>query len=161
MTKKRRKKNIVLSIVAVVFIATLALMGWNKIGPLGWVPWGDTNNSGGVGVAGYDPISYIESGKAEAGDASLSYTWNEVEWRFVSQEHLDAFKAKPEAHAPQLGGYCAAAVAFGMTADIEPDSWHVEDGKLYLFFNDAAKKSFENGISDGIISKAEQNWKQR
>ncbi len=159
--KKINKKKILFLTLTIVFISFLTYMGMNKVGPLGWQLWGGINSSGGIAIAGYHPVSYIKTGKAQVGDVSWSYTWNEVEWRFVSQEHLDAFRKDPEVHAPKFGGYCATAVASGMTADIDPGIWLVDDGKLYLFFSDNARKSFVNSISDGIISKAEQSWKQR
>jgi len=111
----------------------------------------------GIAIKGYDPIAYFTAGKPTKGDKAFSHEWNGAMWRFASAENLAAFKADPERHAPQFGGYCAWAVAQGYTAGIDPDAWKIVDGKLYLNYSLDVQKKWVKDIP-GHISAAEANW---
>lgn len=110
----------------------------------------------GVAVGGYDAVSYF-SGKPMEGTAEFSTKWKDAEWRFASAENRDLFAASPEKYAPQYGGYCAYAVSKGATAKGDPNAWTVNDGKLYLNFNESVRTTWRTDIL-GNISKANQNW---
>ncbi len=138
------KKRIVVGVLGVVLVAVLGF-GWvAKIAPLSWgmAIWGPINASSGVAIHGYDPVSFHADGVAELGSASTTWTWGDVEWRFVSTEHRALFQAAPEKYAPQFGGYCAYAASKGLTADTDPEFWHLEDGKLYLFPGDGPRQDW-------------------
>ena len=60
-------------------------------------------------------------------------------------------------YAPKYGGYCAWAVAQGDTVGIDPDSWKIVDGKLYLNYNQEIQAKWEEDIP-GNIEKADRNW---
>ena len=45
----------------------------------------------------------------------------------------------------------------GSTADIDPELWTIEDGKLYLNLNEKVNKLFHEDLS-GNIKKADKNW---
>ena len=64
----------------------------------------------------------------------------------------------PKKYAPQLGGYCALAVSKGFTAQIDPNSWHIEDGKLYLFNDDNVKSDWLAELDNGVVKQCEVNW---
>ena len=92
-----------------------------------------------VGVAAYDPVSYFPEGggKPEKGLIKLAYQHQGVTYRFVSQEHLGRFKANPERYLPRFGGWCAWAVGeLGKRVDVNPESFLIRDGHLYLFYRD-------------------------
>ncbi|GAL19227.1 hypothetical protein JCM19235_2650 [Vibrio maritimus] len=65
----------------------------------------------GKAIRGYDPVAYFTEGKPVKGDSDYTYSWNDAEWYFSSQENLSLFTANPEKYAPQYGGYCAWAVS--------------------------------------------------
>lgn len=113
--------------------------------------------SKGFAIKGYDTVAYFTAGKPVKGDKRFSHSYKGATWLFSTQENLDAFKANPEKYAPQYGGYCAYAVSKGSTAKIEPDSWKVVDGKLYLNYNKSIQKKWEKDIA-GYIKKADANW---
>jgi len=113
--------------------------------------WGD------LALKGYDPVAYFEQGEAVEGRKEFSYEWEGANWRFASQDHLDAFRSDPERYAPQYGGYCAWAVSQGKTADIDPEAWKVVDGKLYLNYNKSIQHRWEKDIP-GFIRKADEEW---
>ncbi len=46
------------------------------------------------------------------------------------------FKANPDKYLPQYGGFCAWGVAEKMSMfPINPETYDIVDGKLYLFFD--------------------------
>jgi len=155
------KKKITITIILILIVGSLAFASMNKIGPVSWLVWGDINNTNGIAINGYDPVAYFKSNKATMGDEAITYKWNNVEWNFVSAKHLELFKETPEKYAPQYGGYCATAINIGLTAKVDPKSWHIEDDKLYLFFNDDPKQDYIAEIGNGIIQKSDSKWANR
>ena len=57
---------------------------------------------------------------------------------------------------PQYGGHCALGVSFGRkVTDIDPESWQIVDGMLYLNYGP------ENpGDPMELIKRADANWKK-
>jgi YHS domain-containing protein len=51
-------------------------------------------------IGGYDPVAYFTEREPVKGTAALTYNWQGADWHFVSQQHLDAFKADPQKYAP-------------------------------------------------------------
>ena len=110
-----------------------------------------------LAVSGYDPVAYFTESKPVKGSSDFEYEWNGATWRFSSAANLEAFKATPEAYAPQYGGYCAWAVSQGYTASAEPERWKIVDGKLYLNYDAKVQSDWEKNIP-GFIASADQNW---
>lgn len=111
----------------------------------------------GVAIKGYDPVAYFTQGKPLPGQPRFVQQWNGAKWHFATIEHLEMFKADPEKYAPRYGGYCAYAVSQGTTADIDPESWRIVEGKLYLNLNPEVQRLWEQDIP-GYIEKADRNW---
>lgn len=107
-------------------------------------------------LGGYDAVSFFE-GTPVAGDKAYTLKWMGADFRFASQDNLEAFKADPERYVPQYGGYCAWAVSQGYTAKGDPKHWKIVDGKLYLNYNGDIQKKWETDIS-GHIKTADENW---
>jgi YHS domain-containing protein len=112
---------------------------------------------GGVAIDGYDPVAYFTQGKPVEGTSDFEYDWMGATWRFASAANRDQFAADPQKYAPQYGGYCAYAVSQGTTADIDPEAWHIEDGRLYLNLNKKVQSIWLKDIP-GYIAKANANW---
>lgn len=91
------------------------------------------------------------------GSKNFSYAGNHAIWYFSSSKNRDLFVSDPDNYSPQYGGYCAYAVAHGDLVDIDPHSWKIVDGKLYLNFNKKTHKKWEKDIL-GYIEKADKNW---
>jgi hypothetical protein len=115
------------------------------------------SNWRGLAVAGYDSVAYFTDGKAVAGSPDFTTEWNGATWRFASAAHRDVFVAEPAKYAPQFGGYCAWAVAQNDTAGIDPESWRIVDGKLYLNYSKDIQAKWERDVP-GNIRKADANW---
>ena len=111
----------------------------------------------GIAIEGYDPVAYFTDGKPVKGDSDFEHEWKDSTWRFASAKSRDAFAADPEKYAPQYGGYCAYAVSQNSTAGIDPDSWTILGGKLYLNYNAKIQKKWE-ADRDAYIEQADKNW---
>ena len=111
----------------------------------------------GVAVKGYDVVAYFEQKEPRKGDPKYSYEYNGAKYRFISAGHRDLFVKNPEAYLPQYGGYCTVGASMGHKADIDPKSWAVIDGKLYLNSSEGAQKLFTKD-PQSAIKQADQNW---
>lgn len=115
-----------------------------------------------IGLVGYDPVSYfIEGGgRPQKGLFKLSFESDGVTYRFATQENLDRFKAAPSKYLPQYGGWCSYGVAVNGRFEVDPESFVIRDGKLYLFHRDPSFSSREVWLKDpeSMLQKAEANW---
>jgi YHS domain-containing protein len=107
-----------------------------------------------IAIKGYDPVAYFTDGKAVRGSEAISYGWLGATWQFSNEEHRRMFSASPVSYAPQYGGLCAEGVAADgeATVNIDPESWQIIDGKLYL----SAAAHFQDRTLD--VAAAEKNW---
>lgn len=87
-----------------------------------------------LALQGYDPMSYFD-GSPAAGDAEITSEHNGAVYRFASAANKARFDASPEAFAPQYGGWCAVAASEGTYFPVNPETYEITDGKLYLFYN--------------------------
>lgn len=110
-------------------------------------------------IQGYDPVAYFSDQQPVKGSNEHTYGWKGATWHFATAENAQAFEADPEQYAPQYGGYCAYAVANGYTAKIDPESWKIVDGKLYLNYNKKVQAEWEANQQE-FIQQANQNWPQ-
>lgn len=113
-----------------------------------------------VAIQGYDPVSYFTKNKAEEGKESISYTHNGVTYRFASEENKRLFVTNPSKYEPQYGGYCAYAMADGDKVKIDPETFKIVDGKLYLFYNFRFTNTLKlwNKEESVLLPKAEREW---
>ncbi len=120
-------------------------------------------NSNNVGIEGYDPVAYFTKNKAIKGDSKIQTKYDNVIYHFATQEDKKIFDANPIKYIPQYGGWCAYAVgANGKKVEINPSTFKILDGKLYLFYN----KNFTNTLPKwnkdeaNLKKKADENWKK-
>lgn len=116
-----------------------------------------------VGLAGYDPVAYFPEGggKAARGLIGNSYQHEGVTYRFSTPENLTRFKQNPAKYLPAYGGWCAWAVAeLGKRVDIDPESYVVKDGKLYVFYRDPAldTRALWQKDAAGFVQKGDAKW---
>jgi YHS domain-containing protein len=110
-------------------------------------------------IEGYDPVAYFSEGKPVEGKVSITYDWMGATWHFATEEHKSVFMENPEKYAPEYGGFCAYAVSQGYKAEIDPDAWHIEGGKLYLNYNKNVHKKWMENRKE-LIKEADKNWKE-
>ena len=123
----------------------------------------DYNTKKGYAANGYDVVSYFE-GNPQEGLKEISMEYDGIKYIFSNQDHLNEFKANPDKYIPQYGGYCAYAVAVsGKKVNINPETYEIRDGKLYLFYNAGKTNTLElwlNESPDVLKSKADTNWEK-
>lgn len=123
----------------------------------------DYNLKKGYAAEGYDVTAYFEN-KALEGDKQFTATYDGVKWKFASQANLDKFKANSEKYIPQYGGYCAYAVAVkSEKVSIDPETFEIRDGKLYLFYNSWGVNTLEKWNEEGAQSlqgQADAAWNE-
>jgi YHS domain-containing protein len=117
----------------------------------------------GVAIKGYDPVAYFTGSKAQEGKKDISLTTEGITYRFATTQNRDLFKASPAKYQPQYGGWCAYAMgATGEKVDIDPETFKLLDGKLYLFYNqffNNTKKTW-NKDEANLKKKADANWEK-
>jgi YHS domain-containing protein len=111
----------------------------------------------GVAISGADPVAYFELGEATQGSSEHSYEWRGVEWHFANPDHRAMFAENPEKYAPEYGGWCAWAAARGDAAATSPQAWAIEDGDLYLNYNQSIQTRWEKDVQ-GFIERADDQW---
>jgi len=93
------------------------------------------NTKKSIALEGFDPVSYFD-GKPVEGESGLKTLHKGVIYQFSSQENLNKFKAAPDKYEPAYGGWCAYAMGqTGEKVKIDPETFTILDGKLYLFYN--------------------------
>ena len=117
----------------------------------------------GAVAKGYDVVAYFDN-TAKQGSKEFSTEYDGVNFYFSSQENLNTFKKNPKKYVPQYGGFCAYAMgAKGSKVSVNPETFEIRDGKLYLFYNRGSTNTLNFWIEQGaeqLKTKADQNWKK-
>lgn len=123
----------------------------------------DYNTKKGFAVQGYDVVAYFNN-EAKAGSKSFVSEFDGARFKFSSKENLDLFIKNPEKYIPQYGGYCAYAVALkGSKKSINPKTFLVDQGKLYLFYDAWGTNTLELWQKEqpkALIDSANTNWNE-
>jgi YHS domain-containing protein len=119
---------------------------------------------GGLAIQGYDPVAYFPAhgGRAAKGDAKFEVEHRGVRYRFASEENRRAFLASPGAYEPAYGGWCATAMCEGRKVKIDPRSFKVTGGRLFLFYTNLFSDARSDWVKDEAAStaKADERWKR-
>ncbi len=116
-----------------------------------------------VAIQGYDPVAYFTQKKAVKGKAALASNHEGVTYYFSSQVNAAAFVKSPANYEPQYGGWCAYAMgANAEKVEINPETFKIMDGKLYLFYNAYFNNTLKNWNKDevNLKKKSDSNWKK-
>ena len=121
----------------------------------------DFNQEKGFVANGYDVVAYFNK-TVKKGKKAFIITHQNAKFRFASQSNLDKFKANPEKYTPQFGSWCAYAMAVtGEKVTINPATYEIRDGKLYLFYNAYFTNTLKKWKAENPIElekKAVANW---
>lgn len=96
----------------------------------------------GLGLGGFDPVSYFVDREPRLGRTEYEYDWRGASWRFANEGNLIAFKEAPEVYAPRFSGYCAFQIGQGFPAEGSPYHYVVLDERLYVFASAANRVAF-------------------
>ena len=116
-----------------------------------------------VAIQGYDPVAYFLQKKAVKGKSNLATTFEGVIYYFSTQANKDAFTKNPAGYEPQYGGWCAYAMGSAAEkVEIDPETFKIVDGKLYVFYNAYFNNTLKSWNKDepNLKKKADANWKK-
>ena len=113
-------------------------------------------------AAGYDVVAYFNNTPI-AGNPNFQVEYKDAIYQFKNQSNKELFEMNPSCYVPQYGGWCAYAMGYnGEKVEINPESYSIEDKKLYLFykttFTDTKKKWMKKNTP--LKLEANQNWNQ-
>lgn len=116
-----------------------------------------------VAIQGYDPVAYFKQGKAVKGKKEFAVNADGVTYYCSTAENKDAFVKNAAAFEPMYGGWCAYAMgAKGEKVEIDPGTFKIVGGKLYLFYNAYFNNTLKTWNQDetNLKNKADANWKK-
>jgi YHS domain-containing protein len=116
-----------------------------------------------VAIQGYDPVAYFKQGKAIKGKKEFAVNADGVTYYCSTAENKDAFAKNTATFEPQYGGWCAYAMgAKGEKVEIDPATFKIVGGKLYLFYNAYFNNTLTkwNGDEANFKNKADANWRK-
>jgi len=107
-------------------------------------------------------VSFFGSNEPQEGKEEFSYKFRDITYRFANSESLDNFMASPEKYEPEYGGWCAYAMGeSGEEVKIDPETFKIVNGKLYLFYNFFFNNTLKDWNADEkqLKLEADKNWK--
>ena len=121
----------------------------------------DMCHEDGVGVGGYDLVSYRQDGGPLRGDEQHAAEHADLTYLFANVDNRDAFLADPERYLPAYSGFCAITLALGRVTCPEYTNFKIENDELLLFevtgFTNG--RTLWNSDTAGYRQQADDNFK--
>lgn len=117
----------------------------------------------GLAIDGYDPVAYFKNNKAIEGKKEFAVNHQGAVYYFSSAENKDAFLKTPSVYEPQYGGWCAYAMGKnGDKVNVDPETFKIVNGKLYLFYNRFFNNTLTSWNKDeaNLKTNADVNWQK-
>jgi YHS domain-containing protein len=114
-----------------------------------------------LAIQGYDPVAYFLAKDAVKGSSKIALKYLGVWYYFESERNKKLFEAAPTKYEPQYGGWCAYAMGYsGQKVEIDPQTFKILDGKLYLFYNSFFNNTLKswNKTEKSLKTAADRNW---
>lgn len=114
-----------------------------------------------VAIQGYDPVAYFTTGVATKGNKDLVAVAEGITYLFATTSNKELFLKDFKKYEPQYGGWCAYAMGFsGEKVEIDPATFKILNGKLYLFYHSWINNTLNKWNKDEINlkNKADKNW---
>ena len=114
-----------------------------------------------IALEGYDVVSYFD-GTPKLGDPQIKWVYKSVTYLFTSSASLAKFRLNPDKYEPEYGGWCAYAMGDnGDKVKVDPETFKILNGKLYLFYNFWGSNTLEDWEKNEkkLKESADQNWK--
>jgi YHS domain-containing protein len=119
---------------------------------------GDFYEEKGVALSRFDATSYVtRDHEPMLGSQQFSTEYKGSTFYFITNSNLHLFTGNPERFAPQFAGFCALNAAQGHKVPANPRVYAVVDGKLYLFSDTEARKTWKQDIA-GNLARASEQW---
>ncbi|HEX7014461.1 MAG TPA: YHS domain-containing (seleno)protein [Cyclobacteriaceae bacterium] len=122
------------------------------------------NHNNGIALQEFDPVSYFKGPGPVKGKREFRYTHEGITYYFANAANLEEFKKSPSKFEPAYGGWCAYAMAEdGRREKVDPTTYKIIDGRLYLFFNFSGKSNLLkwNKNIRKYKADADANWKKK
>jgi len=114
-----------------------------------------------LAIQGYDPVAYFTTGKATKGNKELAAVAEGVTYYFATPSNKEMFLKDYKKYEPQYGGWCAYAMgSIGEKVEIDPETFKIENGNLYLFYHTWTNNTLNkwNKEEMKLKVKADKNW---
>ena len=111
-------------------------------------------------INGYDVVSY-HNGLVKKGTKQHSLNYDNITVYFSSLENKETFQLSPIKYLPKYGGWCAYAIGdSGEKVTINPNTYKLIDGELYLFYNKNLTNTLKlwNKNKNELKIQANKNW---
>ncbi len=121
------------------------------------------NLNDGIAINGYDPVCYFTEHKAIRGQKENSLAFQGIRYEFRSAADLQLFQKEPVKYQPQYGGWCAYAMGYdGNKVEVDPETFKIIDGKLFLFYNKFFRNTLKSWNQDEahLHKMADANWQK-
>ncbi|MCB0666061.1 MAG: hypothetical protein KDC80_09580 [Saprospiraceae bacterium] len=118
------------------------------------------NQTNGLALDGYDPVSYFQK-NPQRGSPDLIYKHQGLTFYFQSESNRQTFINSTDAYLPQYGGWCAYAMAqSGKLVSVDPETYKLINGKLYLFYNAYLNNTLKkwNKNENEYLIQSRNNW---
>lgn len=152
--KKYKMKHLLVAVISLIALTTNAQDATRKK---------HFNLNNGIAISGYDAVAYLTQSKAVKGKKENSHVYEGITYYFSSTANRDLFKANPAKYEPQYGGWCAYAMGNdGTKVEVDPETFKIVDGKLYLFYNSFFTNTLKlwNKNEATLKGNADKNWKK-
>ncbi|MFZ4058566.1 MAG: YHS domain-containing (seleno)protein [Ferruginibacter sp.] len=117
----------------------------------------------GIAIQGYDPVAYFNQNKAVKGNKNLAAVAEGITYYFSSVSNRDLFIKDFKMYEPQYGGWCAYAMGKSNDkVEIDPETFKILNGKLYLFYHSWVNNTLNKWNADekNLKAKADINWQK-
>jgi YHS domain-containing protein len=119
------------------------------------------NIENGLAIQGYDPVAYFTESKAVKGDKKFAASAEGVIYYFSTAANKELFLKDYKKYEPQYGGWCAYAMgATNEKVEIDPETFKILNGKLYLFYHSFVNNTLTKWSKNEAVLKAnaDKNW---
>ncbi len=148
----------ILALVVSVFLSGISLFAQDAA-----IREKNFNLENGIAIQGYDPVAYFTQNKTVKGNKNISVFNEGATYYFSSAENKEEFKKNPAKYEPQYGGWCAYAMGKnGDKVEIDPETFKIIDGKLYLYCNKYFNNTLKSWNKDeaNLKARADVNWQK-
>ena len=117
----------------------------------------------GIAIQGYDPVAYFTQNKAVMGNKNIPAIAEGVMYYFSTTANKDLFIKDFKKYEPQYGGWCAYAMgSSGEKVEVDPETFKILNGKLYLFYHSWVNNTLPKWNEDeaNLKAKADKSWQK-
>lgn len=109
-------------------------------------------------INGYCPVAYHSTGTPTKGVPEFKVLHRTSIYYFADQVAKESFLKDPEKYVPAYEGFCAEGVSRGKRFPADSTVFLIHEGRTYLFFDAAARKTFQDRPTE-IIQAANTQWR--